>query len=82
MCCGSSSDPGPGASAPLAQLAQRADPDAVYMVTYFNGVTEEVEGLAGAQQLLINPAARVEGARTEADFPRGVVLGGTYTLKE
>jgi len=65
----------------LEDATRQPDPDQVYVVTYFNGVTEEVVGLAAAQRRLINPAARVEGARTEDDFPMGVVLGGNYTSK-
>jgi hypothetical protein len=80
MCCGNGDSSG-SPMEPVANGAQRADPDQVYVVTYFNGVTEEAVGLSATQQLLISPAARVEGARTEDDFPMGVVLGGTYAPK-
>jgi hypothetical protein len=81
MCCGADSGSGSSSSAEVVDTSGRADPDQVYVVTYFNGVTEEISGLAGAQRLLINPASRVEGAQTADDFPAGTVLGGTYAPK-
>jgi hypothetical protein len=66
----------------LADVARRPSDDQVYVVTYFNSVEQEVVGLDAVRNLLINPAARVEGARTEDDFPSGsVVFGGTYAPK-
>lgn len=81
MCCGSSSDPGPAAVSAMADSAGRPSDDQVYVVTYFNGVSEEATGLNAARNLLINPASRVEGAREPDDFPMGVVEGGTYSPK-
>lgn len=78
-CCGAGN--GASASPEAVVVADRPDPDQVYVITYFNGVTEEAVGLDAARQLLINPAARVEGAQSEADFNGGVVLGGTYAPK-
>lgn len=68
-------------SSVMEDPAGRPSDNTVYVVTYFNGVTEEAVGLEAARILLINPAARVEGARTEEDFPMGTTLGGTYGPK-
>lgn len=60
----------------------RTGDDEVYVVTYLNGVSEEAVGLDAVRNLLINPAARVEGAREESDYPPGtVMLVGTYAPK-
>lgn len=80
--CGCNGGSGGSVADPMADTAGRPDPDQVYVVTYFNGVTEEAVGLDGARNLLINLDARVEGARTVDDFPLGVpATGGTYTPK-
>jgi hypothetical protein len=82
MCCGNGDSAGSSQVAAVADTAQRLDPDQIYVVAYFNGVTEEVVGLDGARNLLINMDARVEGARTVDDFPLGVpATGGTYFPK-
>lgn len=82
MCCGNGDSAPSSPTVSLADTAGRTDPDQVYVVTYFNDVTEEVAGLDAARNLLINPAARVEGAREVEDFPFGVpALGGTYAPK-
>lgn len=65
----------------VADASGRPGDDQVYVVTYFNGVTEEAVGLDAVRNLLINPAARVEGAQAEDDFPMGTTLGGTYAPK-
>lgn len=47
----------------------------MYVVTYFNGVSEEAVGLDAVRTLLITPSARVEGAQD-------TIQGGTYFPKE
>ena len=82
MCCGSGGDvAGSSQIAAVADTAGRPDPDQVYVVTYFNGVTEEASGLDAVRRLLMYPAGRVEGAQELDDFPDGTVLGGTYAPK-
>lgn len=67
----------------MEQSSGRPADDQVYVVTYLNGVTEEAASLDAARNLLINPAARVEGAQNPEDFPMGMpVLGGTYAPKQ
>lgn len=82
MCCGNGDGAGPSETVQMVLAAGRPADDTVYVVTYFNGVSEEAVGSDAAKRLLINPAARVEGAQSEDDFPPGtVVFGGTYSPK-
>lgn len=81
MCCGNGDSAGASQAPVVADVTRGPDPDQVYVVTYFNGVTEEAAGLDAARRLLINPASRVEGARELSDFPMRVVEGGTYAPK-
>ena len=82
MCCGNGDSAGSSPVATVADASRRTDPDQVFVVTYFNGVTEEAVGLDSARKLLINLDARVEGAREVTDFPIGVpAIGGTYAPK-
>lgn len=59
MCCGSSE------SAP--SVAGNPDPegpptdDQKYLVSYFNGTTQEVTGLDEVRRVLLTPSARAEG---------------------
>lgn len=77
MCGCNSGNSGAGGSVadPVAQSAQRASDDQVYVVTYFNGVSEEAVGLDRVRMLLINPSARVAEAQD-------LMQGGTYFPKE
>jgi hypothetical protein len=59
----------------LAQPASGGTDGTVYVVTYFNGVTEEATGLDQVRRLLIDPSSRVEGGQS-------VMQGGTYFPKE
>ena len=59
----------------MANVAGRPADDTVYVVTYFNGVSEEAVGLDRVRQLLITPSARVADAQD-------VIQGGTYFPKE
>lgn len=82
MCCGNGDSAGSSAPSVLADASGRPADDEVYVVTYLNGVTEEVVGLDAVRARLLNPALRVEGAQTEADYPAGtVMLTGTYAPK-
>lgn len=72
MCCGAGGDVVP--ESVVADVAGRPGDDQVYVVAYFNGVTEEVVGLDEARNRLIRPSSRVPEA---ADAP----LGGTYAVK-
>lgn len=75
MCCGSSNSGSGGSVAdPMAQSSQRVDDDQVYVVTYFNGVSEEAVGLDRVRQLLITPSERVADAQE-------IMQGGTYFPK-
>lgn len=59
MCCGASE------SAPVAVDAfGRPEPELDtdrYLVSYFNGTTQEVTGLEEVRKVLLNPAVRAEG---------------------
>jgi hypothetical protein len=63
-----------GDGAVATDSSRRAAGDQVYVVTYFNGVTEEAMGLDAARRLLIDPASRVAEAQ-------GEIQGGTYRPK-
>lgn len=71
-CNSGSSDTGASVDSAVADTSGRDDQ--VYVVTYFNGESEEAVGLDAVRNLLINPAARIEGARDE-------MQGGTYAPK-
>lgn len=58
----------------MAQSSQRVSDDQIYVVTYFNGVSEEAVGLDRVRTLLITPSERVEDAQD-------VIQGGTYYPK-
>lgn len=58
----------------VADASRQPADDQVYVVAYFNHVTEEVVGLDAARARLINPASRVAEGQ---DAP----LGGTYSMK-
>lgn len=76
MCgCNSGSSSGGSVATELAEPAPRETDTTVYVVTFFNGVTQEAVGLDAVRQLLINPSARVEGAQD-------VMQGGTYFPKK
>lgn len=66
---------GCGSSSNVAQDSVVADAggtdETMYRVMYFDGQTEDVQGLDAARTLLMNPAARVESAQ-------GLDIGGTY----
>lgn len=49
--------------------------DQVYVVTYFNGTTEEVHGLAEVRRRIMDPASRGE------DTDRDGFVGATYSRK-
>lgn len=49
--------------------------DQVYVVTYFNGTTEEVQGLAEVRRRIMDPASRGEGT------DRDGFVGATYSRK-
>lgn len=72
--CGCNSGSGGSVATEMAQPAGRTGDDTVYVVTYFNGVTEEAVGLDRVRTLLINPSARVEEAQD-------IIQGGTYFPK-
>lgn len=60
MCCGSTeSTPAVG---PFGPEDSRAEPDTQkYLVSYFNGSTQEVTGLDEVRRVLLDPSARAEG---------------------
>jgi len=64
-------------SSNVAEDSVVADPlgipaeETMYVVAYFNGVTEQVSGLDAARTRLMNPESRIAEAQ---DAP----LGGTY----
>jgi hypothetical protein len=58
----------------VADNSGQPSDDQVYVVAYFNNVTEEVVGLDAARARLINPASRIPEGQ---DAPQG----GTYSMK-
>lgn len=74
-CNAGASGAGGSVADPMAQSSQRAGDDQVYVVTYFNGVSEDAVGLDRVRTLLITPSARVAEAQD-------VMEGGTYRPKE
>lgn len=82
--CGCNSGSGGAVASVMENPAREPVDPTVYVVTYFNGVTEEATGLDAVRNLLINPAARVEGAREQEDFSGLAVplYGGTYAPKK
>lgn len=73
-CSAGNSSSGGSVADPMAQLTERVSDDQVYVVTYFNGVSEEAVGLDRVRTLLITPAARTADAQD-------VMEGGTYRPK-
>lgn len=73
-CNSGSSSSGGSVADPMAQSSQRVSDDQIYVVTYFNGVSEEAVGLDRVRTLLITPSERVEDAQD-------VIQGGTYYPK-
>lgn len=79
--CGCNSGSGGAVASVMEDPARGPSDPTVYVVTYFNGVTEEATGLDAVRNLLINPASRVEGARDASDFLGVPTYGGTYAPK-
>jgi hypothetical protein len=70
MCCGSTE------STPVESVS--ADPqgppadDQMYVVSYFNGTTQNVVGMEEVRRVLLTPSARAEGT------DQGGYQGGSY----
>lgn len=59
MCCGST-EPAPAAVDAFGRPEPELDTDR-YLVSYFNGTTEEVVGLDQVRKVLLTPSARAPG---------------------
>lgn len=70
MCCGST-ESNPSAAANPDPQGPPAD-DQMYRVSYFNGTTQDVQGLDEVRRVLLNPDARAE------DTDREGFQGGSY----
>lgn len=71
MCCGST-EPAPSVSSVSADPEGTPADDQKYVVSYFNGTTQEATGLEEVRLLLLSPSARAEGT------DRGGFQGGSY----